>query len=145
MILAIPLSTTKPLYLNGEAVITSGRDVSKYLVDISDDEDPPFTFRSVVLGTVIGGLGPPCLRYVVHYQTISMQALEHSLLDIHLQACTGKDLNSVLLVIYSFGVFWAMFVPKCRLVERTRFEWLGLTLHFINPSKFKLKETCPLC
>jgi len=47
----------KPLNVNGEPVITSGIDVSKYLVDLRDDEDPPFTFRSVVLGTVIGGLG----------------------------------------------------------------------------------------
>lgn len=47
----------KPLKVNGQPVITSGVDVSKYLVDLRDDEDPPFTFRSVVLGTVIGGLG----------------------------------------------------------------------------------------
>jgi hypothetical protein len=47
----------KPLFVNGEPVITNGRDVSRYLVDLRDDEDPPFTFRSVVLGTVIGGLG----------------------------------------------------------------------------------------
>jgi hypothetical protein len=47
----------KPLDVNGEPVITSGIDVSKYLVDLRDDGDPPFTFRSVVLGTVIGGLG----------------------------------------------------------------------------------------
>jgi hypothetical protein len=46
-----------PLFVNGEPVITSGRDVSKFLVDLRDDEDPPFTFRSVVLGTLIGGLG----------------------------------------------------------------------------------------
>jgi hypothetical protein len=47
----------KSLNVNGEPVITSGIDVSKYLVDLRDDGDPPFTFRSVVLGTVIGGLG----------------------------------------------------------------------------------------
>ena len=47
----------EPLYVNGEPIITSGRDVSKYLVDLRDDEDPPFTLRSIVLGTVIGGLG----------------------------------------------------------------------------------------
>lgn len=46
-----------PLFVNGEPVITSGRDVSKFLVDLRDDDDPPFTFRSVVLGTLIGGLG----------------------------------------------------------------------------------------
>jgi hypothetical protein len=47
----------KSLYLDGEPIITSGIDVSKYLIDLRDDEDPPFTLRSVVLGTVIGGLG----------------------------------------------------------------------------------------
>src|SRR5712691_9109193 len=47
----------KSLYVNREPVITSGRDVSKYLIDLRDDEDPPFTLRSVVLGTAIGGLG----------------------------------------------------------------------------------------
>jgi hypothetical protein len=44
-------------YVNGEPVITSGRDVSRFIVDLRDDQDPPLTFRSVVLGTVIGGLG----------------------------------------------------------------------------------------
>jgi hypothetical protein len=47
----------RSLYVNGEPVITSGKDVSKYLVDLRDDGDPPVTFRSLVLGTVIGGLG----------------------------------------------------------------------------------------
>jgi hypothetical protein len=46
-----------PKYVKGEPVITTGRDVSRFLVDFRDDEDPPFTFRSAVLGTVIGGLG----------------------------------------------------------------------------------------
>jgi hypothetical protein len=47
----------KPLYINGAPVITGGKDVSKYLVDLRDDGDPPVTFRSIVLGTVVGGLG----------------------------------------------------------------------------------------
>jgi hypothetical protein len=47
----------KQQYVNGEPVINNGRDVSRYLVDLRDDEDPPFTFRAAVLGTVIGGLG----------------------------------------------------------------------------------------
>ncbi len=57
----------KPQYVNGEPVITNGRDVSRYLVSLRDDEDPPFTFRSVVLGTVIGGLGS-ALYQVRHVQ-----------------------------------------------------------------------------
>jgi hypothetical protein len=47
----------KPQYVNGEPVIISGKDVSRYLVDLRDDQDPPFTFRSVLLGTMVGGLG----------------------------------------------------------------------------------------
>ena len=56
----------KPQYVDGEPVIVNGRDVSRYLVDLRDDEDPPFTFRSVVLGTAIGGFGAALyqVRYV---------------------------------------------------------------------------------
>ena len=57
----------KPQYVKGEPVIANGRDVSKYLVDLRDDEDPPLTFRSAVLGTVIGGLGA-ALYQVRHVQ-----------------------------------------------------------------------------
>ena len=44
-------------YVNGEPVITSGRDVSRYLIDVRDDGDPALTFRSLFLGTVFAGLG----------------------------------------------------------------------------------------
>jgi hypothetical protein len=40
-----------------EPVITTGIDVSKYVVDIRDDGDSALTFRSLVLGTVFAGLG----------------------------------------------------------------------------------------
>ena len=43
--------------LNGEPVITSGRDVSRFVVDMRDDGDPALTFRSLFLGTVMAGLG----------------------------------------------------------------------------------------
>jgi hypothetical protein len=58
----------EPLYVNGEPVITSGNDVSKYLVDLRDDGDPPITFRSIVLGTIIGSLGAALLQ-VCTYST----------------------------------------------------------------------------
>ena len=58
----------EPQYVNGEPVINNGRDVSRYLVDLRDDEDPPFTFRAAVLGTVIGGLGA-ALYQVRHVQS----------------------------------------------------------------------------
>lgn len=57
-----------PKYVKGEPVITTGRDVSRFLVDLRDDQDPPFTFRSAVLGTVIGGLGA-ALYQVCHVQS----------------------------------------------------------------------------
>ena len=44
-------------YVNGEPVITSGWDVSRYLIDVRDDGDPALTFRSLFLGTVFAGLG----------------------------------------------------------------------------------------
>jgi hypothetical protein len=85
----------KPLYVNGEPVISSGKDVSKYLVDLRDDGDPPITFRSLVLGTVIGGLGA-ALNQVCTNSTESLKgAIEHSLVDLCFQACPIGDLNSV--------------------------------------------------
>jgi hypothetical protein len=57
----------RPQCVNGEPVISTGRDVSRFIVDLRDDEDPPITFRSVVLGTVTGGLGA-ALFQVCHVQ-----------------------------------------------------------------------------
>jgi hypothetical protein len=45
------------VFLNGEPVVTTGRDVSRFVVDIRDDGDDALTFRSFVLGTVMAGLG----------------------------------------------------------------------------------------
>src|ERR1700735_2242619 len=44
-------------YHNGEPVITTGRDVSRFVVDIRDDEDPALTFRSIFLGTIFAAMG----------------------------------------------------------------------------------------
>lgn len=44
-------------FLKGEPVITTGEDVSKYVVDLRDDMDPAITFRSLFLGTIWAGLG----------------------------------------------------------------------------------------
>jgi hypothetical protein len=113
----------KPQHVNGEPVINGGRDVSRYLVDLRDDQDPPFTFRSVVLGTVIGGLGAAL------YQIYIFKPLSGGVSTVFL-----------LLIIYTLGVFWATFLPKRSQVEGTRFEWLGPTLDFVNPGVFGLKE-----
>jgi hypothetical protein len=47
----------KPILHNGEPVITAGRDVSRFVVDIRDDENPALTFRSMFLGTIFSGMG----------------------------------------------------------------------------------------
>ncbi|KAH8987176.1 OPT oligopeptide transporter protein-domain-containing protein [Lactarius akahatsu] len=112
-----------PLYVNGEPVITSGKDVSKYLVDLRDDEDPPFTLRSIVLGTIIGGLGATL------YQIYIFKPIQAGISAVFLQ-----------LIIYSLGILWSAFLPRKSWVEGTRLEWLGLALHFVNPGEFKLKE-----
>ncbi|KAI9447706.1 oligopeptide transporter [Lactarius indigo] len=108
---------------NGEPIITSGTDVSQYLVDLRDDEDPPLTFRSVVLGTVIGGLGAALYQVYIFKPTQ-----------------VGISTLFLLLVIYLLGKFWSTFFPRPSWVEGTRFERLGPTLHFINPGEFRLKE-----
>ncbi|KAH9071577.1 OPT oligopeptide transporter protein-domain-containing protein [Lactarius deliciosus] len=108
---------------NGEPIITSGEDVSQYIVDLRDDEDPPFTFRSVVLGTVIGGLGA-ALHQVYIFKPVQV----------------GISTVFLLLLIYLLGKFWSTFFPRHSWVEGTRFEWLGPTLHIINPGQFGLKE-----
>ena len=48
---------SKPIFHNGEPVITTGRDVSRFVVDIRDDNDPALTFRSMFLGTIFAGMG----------------------------------------------------------------------------------------
>ena len=45
------------LLVNGDPVIRTGLDVSKYAVDIRDDHDPAMTFRSFFLGSIFAGLG----------------------------------------------------------------------------------------
>jgi hypothetical protein len=48
---------SKPVLHNGESVITAGLDVSRFVVDIRDDEDTALTFRSMFLGTISAGMG----------------------------------------------------------------------------------------
>ena len=131
----------KPIFVNGEPVITTGRDVSKYLVDLRDDEDPPFTFRSVVLGTMIGGLGA-AMYQVCMFTLKPVTAVPKSRFQIYIYKPISVGISTVflLLIIYSLGVFWSTFFPRRSWVKGTRFEWLGPTLHFINPGGFKLKE-----
>jgi len=47
----------KHLYHDGEPVITTGKDVSYFAVDLRDDGDQALTFRSIFLGTMFAGMG----------------------------------------------------------------------------------------
>jgi len=42
---------------NREPIISTGEDVSRFVVDLRDDGDDALTFRSMVLGTAFAGLG----------------------------------------------------------------------------------------
>lgn len=63
------------VYLKGEPIVTTGRDVSRFVVDIRDDGDSALTFRSFFLGTVMAGLGA-ALCQVRSYSTIIVLILE---------------------------------------------------------------------
>jgi len=72
---------SKPVYRNGEPVITTGRDVSRFVVDIRDDEDPALTFRSLFLGTVFAGMGA-ALCQVSHIFLVEGSTCRHKILTI---------------------------------------------------------------
>jgi hypothetical protein len=48
---------SRPILHNGKPVITTGQDVSRFVVDIRDDGDTALTFRSMFLGTIFAGMG----------------------------------------------------------------------------------------
>ncbi|KAJ2920656.1 hypothetical protein H1R20_g16438, partial [Candolleomyces eurysporus] len=110
-------------YLHGEPVIRTGRDVSRFAVDIRDDGDEALTFRSMVLGTVFAGLGA-ALCQIYLYKPVQM----------------AVSTVFLLLITYTAGNAWATFLPKRSAVEGTRLAFLGSAFHFINPGPFSLKE-----
>ncbi|THH14179.1 hypothetical protein EW146_g6118 [Bondarzewia mesenterica] len=114
----------KVVLVKGEPVVTNGKDVSRFVVDIRDDGDPPVTLRSIVLGTVFGGLGA-ALYQACRFPPACMPAISSVFL---------------LLVIYSVGIFWSTFFPKRSWVEGGRFAKLGPVFDVINPGEFKIKE-----
>ena len=78
-----------------ERVVTTGRDVSHYVVDLRDDGDPALAFRSLVLGTVIAGLGAAlCQIYIFKPVTVSVSSV------------------FLLLLIYSIGNAGRPFYPS---------------------------------
>lgn len=60
------LDDEKPEYRNGEPVITTGRDVSRFVVDLRDDGGDALTVRSIVLGTVFAGMGAALCQVCTH-------------------------------------------------------------------------------
>lgn len=111
------------VFIKGEPVITTGRDVSLYLVDVRDDGDPALTFRSLFIGTIFACLGAALCQI---YEFKPIQVLVSTIF--------------LLLLSYSVGLAWAKFVPRRSSVEGTRFERLGPILDFFNPGEFKIKE-----
>lgn len=145
----------KPEYRNGEPVITTGRDVSRFAVDIRDDGDESLTFRSIFLGTLFAGMsaalcqvsipcGPSynCLRpndfaiIIVFCGTLTLFAQIYHFKPVQMTVSTVF----LLLIIYTTGNAWAKFLPRRSWVADTRFERLAPVFHFINPGPFSLKE-----
>ncbi|KAK0192884.1 peptide transporter MTD1 [Armillaria mellea] len=117
--------------LDDEAIVTSGQDVSLFVVDVRDDGDSALTFRSLFLGTVTAGLGAALCQ--------ASQRISH---DIYNFKPVQMSVSTVflLLVLYSIGEAWAAFLPKRSWVEGTRLQSLAPVLEFINPGPFGLKE-----
>ncbi|KAI8999139.1 oligopeptide transporter [Trametes punicea] len=110
-------------YVNGEPVITTGMDVSRFLVDTRDDGDPALTFRSLFIGTVFAGLGAAlCQIYLFKPVQVTVSTV------------------FLLLLIYSVGIAWAKYLPRAEWVEGTRLARLAPALRFINPGEFRIKE-----
>ncbi|KAL1661418.1 peptide transporter MTD1 [Schizophyllum commune] len=118
-----PFELETQAQLDRQHVVTTGQDVSRYVVDLRDDEDPALTFRSLVLGTVIAGLGAAlCQIYIFKPVLVSVSTV------------------FLLLLVYCIGNAWAVFLPKRSLVKGTRFERYGGIIEFINPGPFMIKE-----
>lgn len=83
---ASTLEEDEVTYVNGEPVITTGRDVSRFLVDVRDDGDPALTFRSFVLGTVFAGLGASLVQ-VRYLLTIDIRCYSTSFRSISSNLC----------------------------------------------------------
>lgn len=56
---------TDVVLIKGEPVVTNGRDVSRFVVDLRDDGDNPLTFRSIFLGTVFAGLSAALSQVII--------------------------------------------------------------------------------
>ena len=87
---------SKPTFRNGEPIITTGRDVSRFVVDIRDDEAPALTFRSIFLGTVFAGMGAALSQVDFWILSVPSQWDWPFLVDILVQASADGSLYSLL-------------------------------------------------
>lgn len=134
-------SDEKASLLSKEPVITSGEDVSRYLVDTRDDHDPALTFRSLFLGTIFAGLGAALCQVRDSHRNY-WHILKRCCRQIYLFKPVQVTVSTVflLLLIYSVGMAWAKFLPRGSLVEGTRLAPLKPILDFVNPGEFRIKE-----
>ncbi|KAI6040852.1 OPT oligopeptide transporter protein-domain-containing protein [Pisolithus marmoratus] len=110
------------VFVKGEPLIATGRDVSPYPVDLRDDGDPALTFRSLFMGTVFAFLGAAFCQ-IYHFKPVQVSV----------------PTVFLLLLVYSWGLAWAKFIPRRSSVEGTRLEKLGPILEFLNPGEFRIK------
>ncbi|KAL4079665.1 OPT oligopeptide transporter protein-domain-containing protein [Scleroderma citrinum] len=122
-----PSTVDGTAYVKGEPIITTGSDVSHFLVDFRDDGDPSLTFRSLFLGTVFACLGA-ALRQIYLFKP----------------AALSVSTVFLLLLIHSVGLAWSRVLPRRSSVEGTRYAILGPYLEFINHSEFRIKEICEM-
>ncbi|KAF7971648.1 hypothetical protein HWV62_20692 [Athelia sp. TMB] len=118
-----PTTRLESFATNGEPVITTGEDVSRYVVHIRDDGDNPLTFRSLFLGTVFAAMSS-ALSQIYFFKPINMPI----------------STVFLLLMIYVAGTAWATVVPSKSRVEGTRFAKLAPFIEFLNPLPFGIKE-----
>ena len=127
-------------YVRGEPIIESGEDVSNFLVDVRDVGGQAFTFRSMVMGTVMAGFGASVTQVWLHPV---LRVLLLSIPQIYSFKPLSVGVSSVflLLVIYTWGLFWERLPRREFFENRGKFmSRLAPIAHFINPGDFGMKE-----
>jgi hypothetical protein len=92
------------VFLHGEPIVTTGKDISRFVVDIRDDGDDALTFRSFVLGTVLAALGA-ALSQVRQFSIYIYIYVSSSIVpDIPVQTCTSGGFAGLFTANYLY--FW---------------------------------------
>jgi len=107
-------------YRNGEQVIVTGRDVSRFVVDTRDDGDEALTFRSIVLGTLFAGMGAALCQVSIDAQSyprsnnsryfcprlLALRKADCFRPDLPFQACPNDGVHSILAPDYLYCGKW---------------------------------------